>query len=348
MTEFAVTRAGSSIIVGPPRPHPERAALVEARGALLLWDELDRRPHPAAEIHDPALAADWLWDLYGHEAANAILNGANHIEVDTESAVLDAARALAHLRWAEAWWPSSYAAVVPALSRGLLRAEAAWRTSAVEHLLDDEEAVERALTAVDLGQLASLEDHPLLGAEARDLATDLTALGEDYGVELARAQAASRPEDWTLAAGGSRADDLVMAGGHAPVAWANVPQGLVDGAAEATWTLARRDGGQMLTVAVPAAPDAYDTALTARIGSTDIELHLDPAIGTYTGEAAAPQGFVMLPAARRNLSVFAPGFATGPGRPDPDADSRSDALIDFARERLTAPDACLAERAAAR
>jgi hypothetical protein len=348
MTEFAVARVGSSIIVGPPRPHPERAAIIEARGAILLWDELDRRPHPAAEIHDPASAADWLWDLYGHEAAAAILDGATSIEVDGESPVLDAARSLAHLRWAEAWWPSSHAAAVPALSIGLLRAEAAWRTSAVEHLLDDEEAVERALAAVDSAPVAALADDPVLGAEARELTTDLASLAEDYGVERTDAPLASRPEDWTLAAGGSRTDDLVLARGSTPVAWAVVPQGLVDSAAEATWALTRRDGAQLLTVTVPAAPDAYGTALTASIGSTDIELRLDPAIGTYTGEAEAPQGFVMLPAAERMPRVFAPNFSTGRIEADPDAAARREAIIAFARERLTAPDASLAERAAAR
>jgi hypothetical protein len=56
----------------------------------------------------------------------------------------------------------------------------------------------------------------------------------------------------------------------------------------------------------------------------------------------------MLRAEHRTLSVVAPGFSTGRAPTDPDAAARREALIAFARERLAAPDACLAERAAAR
>jgi hypothetical protein len=348
MSAFAVARVGSSVVVGPPRPHPERAAIVEGRGALLLWDALDPRPHPAAEIHDPGLAADWLWDVYGREAADAVLDGADAVTVDAASPVLDAARALAHLRWAEAWWPSSHAAAVPALSIGLLHTEAAWRTAALEHLLDDDEAVERALADVDLDPLSALEDDPLLGAEARELAANLARLAEDYGVALRRAPLPASPEDFALAAGNRDDDGLVLTRGSAPVDWSLVPQGLVDGAGEAEWALKQRDGAPVLAVAVPAAPNPRGGALTARIGTADVELRLDPSSGTYTGETAAPQGFLMLRAEHRTLSVVAPGFSTGRAPTDPDAAARRAALIVFARERLAAPDACLAERAAAR
>jgi hypothetical protein len=348
MTEFAVEQVGPSVLVGPPRPHPERTALVEGRGALLLWDALDPRPHPAAEIHDPDRAADWLWDLYGHDAADAILDGANTVTVDTASPVLDAARALAHLHWAEAWWPSSYAAAVPALSIGLLRAEAAWRTAALEHLLDDDGAVERALADVDIEPLSALEDDPLLGTEARELTAHLADLAEDYGVALRDAPLPVSPEDFALAAGEHDADGLVLTRGSAPVDWSLVPQGLVDGAGDAKWALKQRDGAAVLAVAVPAAPNPRGGALTARIASADVELRLDPRSGAYTGEAAAPQGFLMLRAEHRTLSVFAPDFSTGRAETDPDAAARREALVAFARERLTAPNACLAERAAAR
>jgi hypothetical protein len=184
MSDFAIERTEAGVLVGARPPHSEQTALVEARGALLLWDALDRRAHPAAEIHDLDLAADWLWEIYGPEASNAILAGADRVAVEAHSASLAAARQLAHLRWAEAWWPSSHEAAVPALSIGMLRAEAAWHTAGVEHLLDDEEAVERALADVDLAAVAVLEGDPLLGPEARALAAGLAELAEDYGVAL--------------------------------------------------------------------------------------------------------------------------------------------------------------------
>lgn len=348
MTAFPVGRVRAVVIVGaaPPhqlnRPHPERTALVEARGALLYWDVLDSRAHPAAEIHDPGLAADWLWEIYGHDAATGILTDADAIATEWDSPVLDAARRLAHLRWAEAWWPSSHAAGLPALDRGLLRAEAAWRTAAVEHLLDDDEAVERALADTDPAPLDTLD--PAHGGG--ELAAALTALAEDYGIELRREPVQLRREDWALAAGGDHPVDIALASGGAPVDWAHVPQGLVDAAAGATWILRRRPAGLAVTVAVPAAPEAADLPLTARIADIDVPLRLDPETGHFRGEAEAPQALLLLPADQRTLHVFAPDFTTGDDPPDPAGAPHRAALIEYARSRLGDPGASLAERTA--
>jgi hypothetical protein len=339
MTAFDLHRSSGAIIVGSERPHPECTALVEARGALLYWNVLDRQTHPNAEIHDPALAADWLWELYGPEAAGAILDGADAVATEWDSPVLEAARRLAHLRWAEAWWPSSHAAAVPPLDTGLLRAEAAWRTSGVEHLLDDEEAVERALAEADAASVEALG--PELGAAA--LALALESLAEDYGVELRREPVQLRREDWALAAAGSTTVDFALASGGAPVDWTQVPQGLVDAAAGATWALTQRDR-LTITVAVPAAPEARDLHLTAVIGGVEVPLHLNPDTGDFTGEAEAPQTFLLLPAAQRELRTYSPDFAPGPAAPA--AAPHRAAIIEYARERLTDPDASLAERAA--
>ncbi|MDA1362848.1 hypothetical protein O1R50_24740 [Glycomyces luteolus] len=326
----------------PHRPHPECTALTEARGALLYWDVLDRSPHPDAEIHDEALAADWLWEIYGPDAADAILHASDSIATEWESPVLDAARRLAHLRWAEAWWPSSHAAAIPALDTGLLRAEAAWRTAAVEHLLDDEEAVERALAEADATAAEALD--PALGAS--ELTAALEDLAEDYGVALRREPVHLRQEDWALAAGGDRAVDFALASGGAPVDWTQVPQGLVDAAAGAAWTLTQREGGLTITVTVPAAPEARDLHLTARIGGVELPLILDPETRSYSGETEAPQALLLLPADRRVLHVFAPDFSVGDERNDPRRSPHRAEIIEFARERLTDPAASLAERAA--
>jgi hypothetical protein len=345
MTELHISRARDVITVATEpanteRPHPERTALVEARGALLHWDILNRDPHPTAEIHDPDLAADWLWEIYGPETATAVLDTTGPATTEWASPVLDAARRLAHLRWAEAWWPSSHAAAVPALNIGLLRAEAAWRTAGIEHLLDDETAVERALADADLTALEALADDP-----ARDeLAAALEDLAEDYGVELRRRPAQLSREDWALAAVGDHPVDFALASGGTLVDWAQVPQGLVDAAAGATWTLTQREGGLAVTVTVPAAPEARDLDLTARIATVEIPLRLDPDTGHFTGEAEAPQTFLLLPASRRELRVHSPDFVKHPTEPA-DAPHRA-ALIEYARERLTDPDASLAERTA--
>lgn len=332
MTTLVVGRTAEGIRVGVRPPHPERTALLEARGAWLFWDVLDQQPHPAAEIFDARAAADWLWEMYGPDAAAAVLEDAAQVETAWESPVLDAARDLAHLRWAEAWWPASYAAGIPALPGGLLRAEIAWRASGTEHLLDDEAAVERALSAVDLGALEAFE-----GAGA--LRSNLADLAEDHGAELVR-RVAPRPEDYALAAGGGGVEGRTLAFGSTPVDWGRVRQGRVDAAAEATWRLARRSGDLVVVVEVPAAPGTDRGLLGARIGGVTLDLRYDPPTNLYTGETDAPQGFLMLRAAERRVEVHEPGFSEAVPV------ERHAAIIAYARGRLTAPDATITERAA--
>lgn len=332
MTALVVDRTVGGIRVGVRPPHPERTALLEARGAWLFWDVLDQQPHPAAEIFDARAAADWLWEMYGPDEAAAVLEDAAQVETAWESPVLDAARDLAHLRWAEAWWPASYAAGVPALPGGLLRAEIAWRAAGTEHLLDDEAAVERALSAVDLGALEAFE-----GAGA--LRSNLADLAEDNGAELVR-RVAPHPDDYALAAGGDHVEGRTLASGSTPVDWGRVRQGRVDAAAEAHWHLVQRSGDLVVVVEVPAAPGTDRGPLDARIGGAALDLLFDPATNTYTGETDAPQGFLMLRAAERRVEVHEPGFSEAVPV------ERHAAIIAYARGRLTAPDATITERAA--
>jgi hypothetical protein len=336
MTALVVERTDGGIRVGVRPPHPERTALLEARGAWLFWDVLDQQPHPAAEIFDARAAADWLWEMYGPDAAAAVLEDAARVETAWESPVLDAARDLAHLRWAEAWWPASYAAGIPALPGGLLRAEIAWRASGTEHLLDDEAAVERALSAVDLGALEAFE-----GAGA--LRSNLADLAEDYGAEPVR-RVAPQPEDYALAAGGDHVEGRTLASGSTPVDWGRVRQGRVDAAAEAHWKLVRRSGDLVVVVEVPAAPGTDRGPLGARIGGAALDVRLDlrydPSTNTYTGETDVPQGFLMLRAAERRVEVHEPGLSEAVPV------ERHAAIIAYARGRLTAPDATVTERAA--
>nr|BFF27861.1 hypothetical protein GCM10025732_58260 [Glycomyces mayteni] len=316
--------------------------LVEARGALLYWDALDLRPHPAAEVFDARAAGEWLWEVYGPETAADVLDGAASVATEWDSPVLAAARNLALLHWAGAWWPASHAAAVPALPADLLRAETAWYTAGLDHLLDDEAAVERALADVDLTALTGRTDH-----ETAALAADLADLADAFGVELR--SAAMRREDWALAAGGAE-PGLAVASGSAPIDWSLVPARALDAAGEATWRFENRSGAWMLAVTAPAAPGAVPTALTAVVGAVEVPLHYDPDTNTFGGEAPAPPEFAMRLGGGRPIEVRSPGYvADGPDRAssDPDRAERRAALVAFARERLASPAATLTERSAA-
>lgn len=302
------------------RPHPERTALLEARGATVYWDVLTDEP-PVVEVHDDEAAADWLWEL------------------DDDATP---ARTLAYLGWVRAWWPTSAVAGVPPLDPALLAAELAVATAAVEHLLDDEEAVERAVAAAAdaVHPLAALAADPALGARATELAARLADLADDHGIALPDPVAAVPSRSgFALAAGGSVGEDVVVLRGSSAVDWALVPQDAVDAAAEAAWAVVRRGGESVLEVSVP----GTSVPLRARFGPVEVALdeHGD-------GAVPVPASVLLLPAAQRVLTVYAPAFAAPDAPPDQDAPARRAALVAMARARLTAPDATLTELAATR
>ncbi|MEV0678985.1 hypothetical protein AB0I60_20950 [Actinosynnema sp. NPDC050436] len=322
-----ITR-GDGIEVGD-RPHPERAALLEARGAVLAWDVLGGAA-PTARVHDPARAADWLWEVYGEQAAAAILGDADEVTAGP----WPEGRALAQLNWLEAWWPASGEAGVPALDLSVLHAERALATAAVEHLLDDEDATARAVAAVPA-------DPVVAGLSER-----LAALAEDCGVVLP-APAVTRAE-FALAAGDAPATDgVTVHSGADPVDWALVPAGAVDAAADARWAVVRRGGGTFLDVSVAVGPRA-GVPLAARFAAVDVVLDGTDGLGRRTGRTPVPPTVLLLPPAARRLTVYAPGFAPPDAPGDPDAAGRRAALIAYARTRPGAPDATATERLAGR
>jgi hypothetical protein len=334
-----VERTGTDLLVGDWPPHPERTALLEARGALLAWDVLADDLAPSARVHDPDLAADWLWEVYGAAAAS-ILGGADEVTVpaDGDWRVRDAGRVVAHLGWAEAWWPASPTAGVPALDPALLRAEVAVATGAVEHLLDDEDATERALAAIG----------PFTADPAVDaLAARLVALAEDYGVVLAEAVVPSRSTFALAAGGGDRSDGVTVLSGADAVDWALVPQGVVDAAADAQWSVVRRQGSTFLEVVVSPGPRA-GTPLAARFGQVDVALDDTDGLGRVTGRTPVPPTVLLLPPAQRVLTVYAPDFADPATTPDPDVTTRRVAIVAYARSRVGSPTATLTERLAGR
>jgi hypothetical protein len=335
-----VTRA-SDVVVGDWPTSPEVVALLEGSGASLAWDVLADAAVPAARVHDPERASEWLWEVYG-DAAEAILAGAAEVDVpvDGDWRVRDACRRAAQLNWARAWWPASITAGVPALDSAVLHAERAVAVSTVEHLLDDPDAVERALASV-----VSF-DVPTSDAEVDELAERVAALAEDYGVELLPAEAPSRA-GYALAAGGvGGATGTTALSGSSTVDWTLVPHGAVDAAAPARWAVVRRQGSTVLEVSVVPGPTP-GPRLAARFGEVEVEVALDgvDAAGWITGSAPVSAAVLLLPPDRRVLTVYAPGFAE-PTAPDPDASARRAAIISYARSRSGSPTATVTERTA--
>jgi hypothetical protein len=320
------------LVVGDWPAWPEVTAMLEASGAVLAWDVLADDTVPAARIHDPARAAEWLWEVYG-AAAEDILGGVRDVTVpeDGDWSVRDACRTVAQLDWALAWWPASATAGVPALDPVVLRAERALSLSTVEHLLDDQGAVERALGSVTLP------------AEP-DLAGRVAALAEDYGIDLSPAPARGRSGFALAAGGGHGGTGTTVLTGTSTVDWTLVPAGSVDAAAPAEWAVVRRDGATVLDVSVAPGPRP-EGPLSARFGEVDVTLDGVDGLGRVAGSAPVPASVLLLPPDRRAVIVYAPGFAE-PVAPEPGADARRAAVIAYARSRVGSPSATLTERTA--
>ncbi|ALG09522.1 hypothetical protein [Kibdelosporangium phytohabitans] len=327
-----IQRTGTEILAGDWPAHPDQTALLEARGALVAWDVL-ADAGPAVRVDDPDRAAEWLWEVYGAEAAAGILGDATEVTVpeDGDWQVRDACRVVAQLTWVEAWWPASSAAGVPAVSLELLHAERAIATSVIEHLLDDDEATERALATASLTGDATLD-------------TRLVALAEDYGV-VPREAAVPTREEFALAAGGQdRAAGVTVLSGTVAVDWALVPAGVVDAAANAEWAVVRTGGSTYLEVAVALVAGARQP-LAARFGQVDVDLDRIDDLGRLTGRAPVPATVLLMPPAQRVLTVYAPDFAR-PKESTEDDRARRDVIVEYARSRMEAASATRTERTA--
>ncbi|MGW4113616.1 hypothetical protein ACWEFJ_22340 [Actinosynnema sp. NPDC004786] len=333
-----VTR-GADLAVGDWPTSPEVVALLEGAGAVLAWDVLADDPVPAARVHDPERASEWLWEVYG-DAADAVLGGAEEVDVPAAGdwRVRDACRRAARLTWAEAWWPASVTAGVPALDPAVLHAELAVALSTVEHLLDDPDAVTRALASV-----VPL-DVPTSDPELDALAERVAALAEDYGVRPRPAEAPSRRAFALAAGGGGGTTGITALSGESDVDWALVPHGAVDAVAPARWAVVRRQGRTVLEVSVVPGPSP-GARLAARFGDVEVALDGVDAAGRITGAAPVSAAVLLLPPDRRVLTVHAPDFAA-PAAPDPDAPARRAAIVAHARSRIGSPTATLTERTA--
>ena len=332
---------------------PFRTAIVEARGGLLRWDPTDAVTVPDADVDDVDAAAVWLAEIYGPEVADAVSRGTDAtLPVgEGDPAVIDAVLRLGHLAWAGAWWPAG--SRVPALDPALLAAETALTTHIVEHLLDDDQAVERALADAATAPAALAAVPSALAIDADRMLSALSALAEDYGVVLdatpGRSISGAR-EEWALAAGGAHASraGVEVASGSAPVRWTDVPAQTVAAESEARWTIRQHAGAAVLHVEVPAVDSPHaGRSLVARFGPAELgtEVILERGSAMFHGEAEVPASALFLPAADRTLRVHDPLLsAEDDGAPEP-LDQRERVLA-FAASRLSSPDASLAERVA--
>ena len=341
--------AGAAVL-SHDAPHEERSALrtalVEARGALLSWDVVSDERFPDAEVHSPREAAGWLAEVYGDAVAAAVLTGADTAVTLPESPeLLDAVHRLGRLLWAADWWPAGIQ--IPALDAALLAAETAVAAHAVAHLLDDDDATERALaqaTAAPSTLAAIAADFP---ADAAALLDAITAVADDHGIELSPALPGADAAEWALAAGAHAAADegIELSQGSALVRWADVPAQTVAADSDARWSLRHVGGASQLHVSVAAVPGAK-AELWARFGpeSVDIDIPLHSNGVLFTGRAPVAASVALLPHDERTLWVRDPLLA--PTTDATESDDDRAALLACAQQRLGDPHASLTERAA--
>ena len=328
---------------------PFAVALVEARGALLSWT-LPPGLHPDAVVHAPQQAAEWLADAYGDAVAMALLRAAEdgidrpeEIALPDEPPLAAPLRRLALLTWARDWWPAGIA--VAPLDASVLAAEIAVAVHHIDHVLDDDEATERAL-ADALDAPSALAALPAEYAEqAGAIADALSSLADDHGVPLL--PLVERRDSWALAAGGTGSGTTGIEIGHGsvPVRWVDVPPQAVAADAEARWSLRHGDGEPTLVVDVVAVAGG-DARLRARFGPEElgIDVPLHGAGTVFTGSAPVPASVALLPIEQRTLWVRDVRMASHPGAPE--SASAREAALAYASARIGDARAGLAERAA--
>lgn len=336
-------------VISASAPPTERAhfrtAMVEARGALLSWDATSGERFPDAEIHNPLEAAGWLEEIYGGAIATAVRAGDITVHpLPGDAELVDAAHHLAQLLWARDWWPAGI--YTPALSQPILAAEIAVAAHAVEHLLDDHDAVERALhDALDAPSALAAAPSKYRD-DAAALVDALTDLADDNGVALNPAMLAT-PEDWALTAGSrmQTGEGIEIGHGTAPVRWADIPGQTVAADSDAQWSLRHVDGVPHLHVSVASVSGAT-AELWARFGpqSLDIDVPLRGDGIAFTGAVQVAASVALLPLEERTLWVRDPILAPVPGPAESETDR--DAVRAHAVNRLDDPRAGLAERTA--
>ncbi|MFC9999108.1 hypothetical protein [Nocardia sp. NPDC127526] len=298
--------------------------VLEVAGGHLTWNVLAGQPIPAAVIHDPDQAQEWVWAIYGEPVALALDEG-RMTELPAAPALpalAASARRLAYAHWASQWWPASTLDGIPALDPVLLDQDVAALTTECEYLVDGADAIVPTVTAL-------VESFP-------------------------------RAADYALAAGDeAHPGALVLARGSGGWDWRRCPPRLLDASERAvSWRVIRDAGVTTVAVSAVAAPGAPATVPAylrpwARIETSggEEQTGLELAGGAWTGEAVVPSATAV------HVDIHLPGFGV-PADPDPAATELRRRVREFAAARLRraagtataaeAPDApLLAEIAAA-
>ncbi|MGS2807487.1 hypothetical protein [Nocardia sp. MW-W600-9] len=284
--------------------------VLDVVGGHLTWSLLADQPLPAAVLDDPDSAQDWLWAVYGEEAALTVADGHQRTLTATplRPELAAALRRLAYAHWATRWWPASTVDGIPALDPALLSAD-------IDELT---EACDMALDAQTPTPLDPLDAPPPKSTRAVH-------------------QSPVRADDYALAAGGpAGTGGLVLARGSGECDWRRCPPGIVDaGSSAVSWQLTRADGASTVQVSVVAAPGGPRevpehlrprTRITAGADVAEVALrrHGDAWVGTVrVGEFLGSEP---------SVEVFVPGV--GPAYPQPDETSARGLIRDFARQRL--------------
>jgi hypothetical protein len=262
--------------------HPQLAAVLEVRGAVLSWTVDD--PSAAAQITftDPA-RADWLWRVLGEQGHTALAaavdgrapdptQGIDLTGVEQLPGSVDRLRRLALGHWLRRWWPGSQLDGIAALDGALLDAEIAVLTAAAQDYFTDD-GFDSDVASLLRPHTAALSAH-LRGGDPRviDLVQNCADLADDVGVAFGGAdRVPPHRDDYALAAGpevgghGVRA----IATGTDSVNWGAVPPGIFD-AAENTvgWRIEAADGvaNAVVRVALSGAGLASGIAVRLRSG----------------------------------------------------------------------------------
>ncbi|MDD1058499.1 hypothetical protein NMG29_09755 [Streptomyces cocklensis] len=266
---------GTVRVGGEPACPAFTRAVLDVAGAVLTWPVLDEPAPPAAEIHDPERAQQWLWAVHGERVAAAVhdraAGGPDGVRVAYgATALAGGAARLALGHWAARWWPASYADGIPALEPDVLGLELAALTHQCQQLFDTAfddqpddcvaELIEEHQAALDPllqwwratpgptgtgrhldGVLRLLDDAAdSAGMDGPALRRLRSALDRrpPAGAPLDLGALFARPRDYALAAGGPpAAGGRVIARGSGNNDWLRYPPGLVDAAEDAvSWT----------------------------------------------------------------------------------------------------------------
>jgi hypothetical protein len=383
MTNLACAYVDGALVVGPAdlvgglartglpgRAGPPPVTLAVS-GGLLLWpwvhDEIDTldaaatliRP-PIAVLDDVDAAQDWLWALYGREAALAVAAGGSSLDAagaglaaaGTGAGGSDAATIVAGQEWLPAtaarfafgawlaqWWPASTLDDIPALDPTSLRTELdrlTWR----------------------LGVFAAESDGPSVALPAT-LLLDGPGGAAPGGAPGGVAPGSDDQARYALAAGPGDDDGPPPPGtsvhtGVGGTSWSDIPPGWVDASDLAvTWRLledidrwhlavraaagARLPGPQARLTAEAWAAEAEPTegrSANARTADTAVALRAlslrlgrDPFGPCWVGELA---GATQSPLPPTSVRVYLPGFAPA----SPSVEEWQNVVRSLARTRL--------------